>query len=187
MRSTCAIGSPPLVFRRALPGHPRAVYVAESNEHDPAGALDEEVENHIAMVEKRQGKLRGMVGEMSGPARYGPAEAETTFICWGSTYGPLREAVDLLNAERPGRANMLHFTDLWPLPLEPVMAALASARLRIAVEVNATAQLANLLRSQTGIQMDSTILKYDGRPFTPEYILAHVLKPSLIPSQGEGE
>ncbi|MDH7486845.1 MAG: 2-oxoacid:acceptor oxidoreductase subunit alpha [Anaerolineae bacterium] len=166
--------TPSGVSPRALPGHPKAVYVAESNEHDPAGALDEEIENRIAMVEKRQSKLIGMVEEMSGPARYGPAEAETTFVCWGSTYGPLREAVDLLNAEQPGRANMLHFSDLWPLPLEPVTAALASARQRIAVEVNATAQLATLLRSQTGIQMDGAILKYDGRPFTPEYILARV-------------
>ncbi|NIO68488.1 MAG: hypothetical protein GTN71_05430, partial [Anaerolineae bacterium] len=50
-------------------------------------------------------------------------------------------------------------------------AALESARRVVAVEVNATAQLATLIRSQTGRQMDGTILKYDGRAFTPEYII----------------
>ena len=44
----------------------------------------------------------------------------------------------------------------------------------VAVEVNATAQLATLIRSETGCQMDGTILKYDGRASTPEHILAQM-------------
>jgi len=163
-----------------VPGHPKAVYVAAGNEHDESGAITEEPEMRTAQVEKRQGKLVGMAGEMSGPLRYGPPEAVVTFLSWGSTYGPLREAVDRLNAglgRRPspnsgtGRANLLHFVDLWPFPTEAVTAALESARRVVAVEVNATAQLATLIRSQTGRQMDGTILKYDGRAFTPEYII----------------
>ena len=198
------------VSPRAVPGHPKAVYVAAGNEHEESGAITEEPEMRTAQVEKRQHKLVGMAGEMSGPLRYGPPEAEVTFLSWGSTYGPLREAVDRLNAGqagrppsvppthggeergpstrsfdpstglrtsfaqdrlRTGRANMLHFVDLWPFPAEAVTAALESARQVVAVEVNATAQLATLIRSQTGRQMDGMILKYDGRAFTPEYII----------------
>ncbi|NIO68487.1 MAG: 2-oxoacid:acceptor oxidoreductase subunit alpha, partial [Anaerolineae bacterium] len=108
------------VSPRAVPGHPKAVYVAAGNEHEESGAITEEPEMRRAQVEKRQGKLVGMAGEMSGPLRYGPREAEVTFLSWGSTYGPLREAVDRLNAglsRRPspnswtGRANLLHFVD----------------------------------------------------------------------------
>lgn len=173
---------------RAVPGHPKAVYVAAGNEHDESGAITEEPEMRTAQVEKRQRKLIGMAGEMSGPLRYGPQEAEVTFVSWGSTYGPLREAVDRLNAEevgpstprqnsgqalpRTGRANLLHFVDLWPFPAEAVTAALERARRVVVVEVNATAQLATLIRSQTGRQVDGTILKYDGRSFTPEYIIS---------------
>jgi 2-oxoglutarate ferredoxin oxidoreductase subunit alpha len=188
------------VSPRAVPGHPRAVYVAAGNEHDERGAITEEPEMRTAQVEKRQRKLVGMAEEMSGPLLYGPPEAEVTFVSWGSTYGPLREAVDRLNAEdyngqgefngrertgpstlrqgsgqallRTGRANLLHFVDLWPFPAEAVTAALESARRVVAVEVNATAQLATLIRSQTGRQVDGTILKYDGRAFTPEYIMS---------------
>ncbi|HIP95679.1 MAG TPA: 2-oxoacid:acceptor oxidoreductase subunit alpha, partial [Anaerolineae bacterium] len=136
------------------------------------GAITEEPEMRTAQVEKRQRKLIGMAREMPGPQRYGPPEADVTFLSWGSTYGPLREAVDRLNAERMGQANMLHFVDLWPFPAEAVTAALDSARRVVAVEVNATAQLATLIRSQTGRQVDDTILKYDGHAFTPEYIMS---------------
>jgi 2-oxoglutarate ferredoxin oxidoreductase subunit alpha len=158
------------VSPRAVPGHPKAVYVAAGNEHTESGAITEEPEVRTAQVDKRQRKLLGMAGEMSGPRRYGPAEAEVTFVSWGSTYGPLREAVDGLNSEKTNRANVLHFADLWPFPAEVVTTAIEAARRVVAVEVNATAQLATLIRSQTGLQVDGTILKYDGRAFTPEYI-----------------
>jgi len=162
------------VSSRATPGHPKAVYVANGNEHDESGAISEEQEMRRAQVEKRQRKLIGMAGEMSGPRRYGPQEAERTFVSWGSTYGPLREAVERMNANRAGQANLLHFTDLWPFPTEAATAALASAQKLIAVEGNATAQLATLIRANTGPAVDDTILRYDGRAFTPEYILARV-------------
>jgi 2-oxoglutarate ferredoxin oxidoreductase subunit alpha len=163
------------VSPRAVPGHPNAVYVATGNEHEESGAVTEEPEVRTAQVEKRQRKLIGMAEEMSGPQRYGPDEAEVTFVCWGSTYGPLREAVDRLNAKQAGQANMLYFTDLWPFPVEAAQTAFDQARRLVAVEVNATAQLATLIRSQTGRRMDGTILKYDGRAFTPEYLLGFEL------------
>ena len=159
---------------RATPGHPKAVYVTTGNEHDERGAISEERENRKAQVEKRQRKLIGMAGEISDPRRYGPQEAESTFVSWGSTYGPLREAVDRMNTKQAGRANLLHFVDLWPFPTEAATAALGSAQQLIAVEGNATAQLTTLIRANTGLAVDDTILRYDGRAFTPEYILAHV-------------
>jgi len=39
------------------------------------------------------------------------------------------------------------------------------------VEMNASGQLHRLLRQETGIQADHLVLKYDGLPLTPEYIL----------------
>lgn len=156
---------------RAVPGHNKAVYVAAGNEHDESGAITEEPEMRTAQVEKRQRKIAGMTEEMSGPIRYGPENAEITFVSWGSTYGPLREAVDALNAQQANQANLLHFVNLWPFPTEAATSALKSAQRLIGVEGNATAQLATLIRSQTGLAMDDIILKYDGRAFTPEYVL----------------
>ena len=136
--------------------------------------MEWKTQQRLTQVEKRQRKLIGMAEEMSGPQRYGPDEAEVTFVCWGSTHGPLREAVDRLNAERPDHANMLHFVDLWPFPTKATTMALKSAQRLIGVENNSTGQLATLIRANTGQAMDGTILRYDGRAFSPDYILTQV-------------
>jgi 2-oxoglutarate/2-oxoacid ferredoxin oxidoreductase subunit alpha len=162
------------VSPRALPGHPKAVYVMTGNEHEESGAISEDPNVRTAQVDKRQRKLVGMRQEMSAPQRYGPQEAQMTFVCWGSTYGPLREAVDQLNQKQAGQANLLHLVDLWPLPVEALAEALDEAQRVISVEVNATAQLATFIRAYLGREMDGQILKYDGRAFTPEYILDHL-------------
>ncbi|HEY76175.1 MAG TPA: 2-oxoacid:acceptor oxidoreductase subunit alpha [Thermoflexia bacterium] len=155
---------------RATPGHPKAVWTTTANEHDELGAINEEPENRIAQVDKRMRKLDGMAREVEGPIRYGPEEAELTLLCWGSTYGPAREAVDRLNAERLGWANLLHFHDLWPFPVEATRAALERTKRTIVVEGNATGQLESLLRTHLGYTADGSIRRYDGRAFTPEQI-----------------
>jgi 2-oxoglutarate ferredoxin oxidoreductase subunit alpha len=155
---------------RALPGHARAVFQATGNEHTPDGHLTEEIEPRRLQVEKRLRKLDVALGEMRGPVHYGPEEAELTLVGWGSTYGPLREVVDSLNAEG-GSANMLHIRDVWPFPTEAVRDVLANAGRTVMVEGNATGQMAFLLESHTGIKLDAHVRRYDGRPFSPHYIL----------------
>ncbi len=159
------------VSPRATPGHPNAVWTTTANEHDEFGAISEEPENRVAQVDKRMRKLEGMRREVEGPTWYGPKEAELTLLCWGSTYGPAREAVDRLNAERPDQANLLHFHDLWPFPTEAAQAALERTKRTVVVEGNATGQLESLLRTHLGYVADGSIRRYDGRSFTPAYIV----------------
>jgi 2-oxoglutarate ferredoxin oxidoreductase subunit alpha len=118
--------------------------------------------------------MEGADRELEGPAWYGPQDAEVTLLCWGSTYGPLREAVDWMNTERPGRANMLHFCTLYPFPVDQTEAALEQAKRTVVVEGNSTGQLETLLRAHTGLSVDSAIRRYDGRAFTPEFIVARM-------------
>ena len=75
---------------------------------------------------------------------------------------------------QPGRASVLHFSALHPFPLEAAEAALGQTQKTVAVEGNSTGQLEILLRAQTGRTVDGAIRKYDGRAFTPEYVLAHL-------------
>ena len=105
--------------------------------------------------------------EIRPPARYGPAEAPIVLVGWGSTYGVLREVVDRLN----GQARLVHFCDLWPFPAEAAVEALQGGKL-VTVENNYTGQFKRLLQGATCIAVDHTILRYDGRPFSPEGILA---------------
>jgi 2-oxoglutarate ferredoxin oxidoreductase subunit alpha len=47
---------------------------------------------------------------------------------------------------------------------------LSKAKTIVDVENNFTAQLASLIREKTGIEIQHKILKYDGRPFYPNFI-----------------
>ena len=160
------------VSPRATPGHPNAVWVSTANEHDEFGAVSEDAENRVQQAEKRMRKMEGMTTEVDEPSLHGPDTADVTFVCWGSTYGPLREAVDRLNEGKQARANMLHFTALHPFPPGAEQALRAAGR-TIVVEGNVTGQLETLIRARTGLSVDGSIRKYDGRAFSPEYLVQH--------------
>jgi 2-oxoglutarate ferredoxin oxidoreductase subunit alpha len=160
---------------RAFPGLGEALVITDADEHDEEGHLTEDAQIRTEQVEKRLRKLAGLKEDISAPALYGPQKAETTLVGWGSTYGALREAVDILNQARVS-ANLLHLSELWPFPAEAVAAALDTAQNSYVIENNATGQLAHLIRAETGKKVSGKILKYDGRPFTPEYIAAKISK-----------
>jgi 2-oxoglutarate ferredoxin oxidoreductase subunit alpha len=169
--------TPSGISPRAAPGHPKGVYSATSDEHSPDSHMDESSANRVAMHRKRLAKSAAALAEMNGPTAYGPADAPLALVCWGSTYGPVREAVDELNATgRPAR--MLHFCDVWPFPATAAERALAGASRILAVEANLTGQFAWLLRAETGIKVHGLVSRYDGRPFTVEDILAGVQAPT---------
>lgn len=161
------------VSPRAVPGHPKAVYVGEGNEHDYQGRIAEEIEDRVALNAKRLRKLETARQSMRPPERYGPAEAPAMLVGWGSTVMPALEALRILNAERP-TAQYLHITDVWPFPAEAVAGMLHEAKITIAVENNALGQMARLIRQETGVRLQHFISKYDGRPFSPEYIVRGV-------------
>jgi 2-oxoglutarate ferredoxin oxidoreductase subunit alpha len=161
------------VSPRAVPGHPNAVYAVGSDEHDEWGQICEDIVVRNQQNEKRMRKVEAARAEMKAPLRYGPKEADLTFLTWGSTLGPLRMAMDILNEGGPV-ANIVQIMDIWPLPVGKVAAALEGAQKLIAVEQNYTGQLATLVRAHTGIAVDGLITKYDGRPMSPEYILSRV-------------
>lgn len=160
---------------RALPGHKGTLVISDADEHDEEGHLIEDAETRTAMMLKRMRKLNGLRAEIGPPRVYGPPAAETTLIGWGSTYGALREAVDLLREEGLD-VNLLHLSELWPFPARAVSAALHSAQRSFVVENNATAQLAHLISAEIGHQVSGKILKFDGRPFSPAHIAAELKK-----------
>jgi len=160
---------------RALPGSAHAVYSVPSDEHDEQGHITEDEPNRVAMMQKRMRKLDVAMENARGPELIGPAGADVTLACWGSTVGACLEAARLLNAAGTA-ASVLKFGDLWPLPSERVMGHLVAARKVIAVEQNYTGQLAKLLRMTTGFDCHDSICHYDGRPLTGEEITELVLE-----------
>ncbi|MBI4267714.1 MAG: 2-oxoacid:acceptor oxidoreductase subunit alpha, partial [Chloroflexi bacterium] len=163
------------VSPRAFPGLGEALVVTDADEHDETGHLTEDAQIRTAMVNKRQRKAFSLKNEINAPQVYGHKTAETTIVGWGSTAGALHEAVDILRKEGAS-VNLLHLNELWPFPSEPVADVLRQARHTYVIESNPTGQLAQLIRAQTGIEVSGTILKYDGRPFTPAYIVQEIKK-----------
>ena len=160
---------------RALPGQVKALVVTDSDEHDEAGHMIEDAETRNQQNNKRLRKFNGMRTEIGAPIHHEQPGAELTLIGWGSTYGAISEAVQML--KRNGvKANHLHFTELWPFPTEKVIPTLNKGTKSIVIENNATGQLAQLIRRETGCKVNSHILKYDGRPFSPQYILTALKK-----------
>jgi 2-oxoglutarate ferredoxin oxidoreductase subunit alpha len=106
------------------------------------------------------------------PTRYGPADAGTLLVCWGSTYGPCREAVDRLTTVAGGVA-MLHLAQVWPLQPEALRRALQADRV-VVVEGNARGQFASLLRETGALGSHELVTRYDGMPFTGEGIAREV-------------
>ncbi len=152
------------VSPRLGPGFPGQLVHALGAEHDEDGFQTEDAGIRVRMHEKRMRKLARMAESLDAPTCYPEETAECAVVCFGSTYGAAREAVDILRAERVSVA-MMHLSELAPFPRERVMTRLSGVRKVITVEGNSTGQLAALIRRETGIKADAQVLKYDGRPF----------------------
>jgi len=160
---------------RAFPGLGKALVVTDCDEHDEEGHLTEDARERTAQVRKRLRKSLLLEREIGIPRKYGSRGAEMTLIGWGSTYGAIHEAVDILR-KAGASVNMLHLSELWPFPTTAVADAISKTRNSYVIENNATGQLARLIKAETGHDVSGLILKFDGRPFTPAYIAEAVRK-----------
>jgi 2-oxoglutarate ferredoxin oxidoreductase subunit alpha len=163
---------------RAVPGG-EAFVVLDSDAHTEDGHITEDLEAHVRLQDKRMRKLEGMRAEALAPDRYGPDDADHLLLCWGSTWGPCREAVDALNSGG-GSAAMLHFPQVWPLDAEKVKKAIGSGGGAKApetvtiVEGNQTGQFRTVL-AEAGVAVEAeSLCKYDGLPFTAADILERI-------------
>jgi len=157
---------------RALPGHPRGVYMTTGDEHTERGFITESQTVRVQQMDKRMQKLETARPDMLPPELYGDQDADITLVGWGSTRGPVREAVDLLIADGQS-AGAIHFPEVWPLPAG-TEEALSAARYLIGVEQNFSGQFAGIVRRATGINFQHRILKYDSKQITAGDIVAAV-------------
>lgn len=158
---------------RAFPGTRDTLVVTDTDEHDDVGHLTEDAGHRSAQVLKRLRKMYGVKEEIIPPRLHGPKKAELMLVGWGSSYGALKEAVDMLRAEER-HVNLLHINWPWPFPVGWVRDAMDRVKRTYVVEQNATGQLAYLLHAETGREIGGKVLKFDGRPLTPAYIVGEV-------------
>jgi len=152
------------VSPRSLPGTLGGEYISNSDEHDEFGFSEEGAENRTKMMDKRFLKEETARKEIPDPILEGDKKADITLISWGSTRGPILEAIGEL--KKQGKSvNFLQIIYISPLPTSKIKEVFKKAKKVAIVENNKTGQLAGWIREQTGLSPDYKILKYDGRPF----------------------
>jgi 2-oxoglutarate ferredoxin oxidoreductase subunit alpha len=171
---------------RVVPGYEGFVHTVATDEHDEDGVLisDEYTHPHKRrrMVEKRARKFQGVAADVPAPELEGPAKADVTLVGWGSSYGVIREACEIL-AEQGVKANQLPIKWIVPFHGDEVLKILGKAKKVIIVENNHSGQFARYLRSETGFSAHAHIRKYDGEPFMPHHVVEGVLE--LVKGESE--
>jgi 2-oxoglutarate ferredoxin oxidoreductase subunit alpha len=148
-------------------------------EHDEMGHPTGSPKLHIEMTAKRREKLRQLANEIPVPEVFGGDEGEALIIGWGSTYGPIHEAVKSAR-DRGESISALHLRHLNPLPngLEKIFARFKRV---VVAEMNdeglyGYGQLATILRARYCDPKIRSFTKTDGLTFRVKEILQGVLK-----------
>lgn len=156
---------------RIIPGKvPGKVVLVDSHEHNESGHIDEDPINRTKMVDKRMRKLEGLTEELQEPWFIGKEGPENLIVCFGATYGAVKEAVERLNEDGKSYGALI-YGDIWPFPTKLINTLGPKAKNIIDIEQNATGQLEGLINEKTNIRCSHRILKYDGRPLNADEII----------------
>lgn len=153
-------------------------------EHDELGHPSGNPGMHQKMTAKRREKLKALGAELAAPEVFGDDAGDVLLVGWGSTWGPVREAVSRLRADGL-KAGQLHLRHLNPLP-NGLDAIFGRYRRVLVVEMNdeglyGFGQLAMLLRARYALPTIGSVTKTDGLTFKVREIVdgvARRLQPS---------
>jgi len=119
--------------------------------------------NHQTMTEIRRDKILGVADSLPDQdLAFGKAGAKLCVVGWGSTYGPIHQAVSRASAAGKDVAHV-HIRNIWPLPKN--LGELLKSFDRIIVPEMNTGQLKTILRDQYLVDA-KPVNKVSGQPFT---------------------
>lgn len=146
-------------------------------EHDEMGHPTGSPALHTKMTAKRREKFKTLAATLPVPEVFGDQSGDVLLVGWGSTFGPVREALGRLR-QNGTRAAQLHLRHLNPLPqgLEDVFKRYRDV---IVVEMNdeglyGYGQMASLLRARYANPSIRSLTKTDGLTFRVSEIVSGV-------------
>jgi 2-oxoglutarate ferredoxin oxidoreductase subunit alpha len=148
----------------AVPGMKGGTHVAEGLEHNEYGNPNYTGPNHEAMIKKRLHKIDDAWRYPMALERFGDENPDVLVVTWGSTKGPVKEAVTQALAEGK-KVGYLVPKILNPLPQQGFMDLIEKAPEVIVAEMNYTGQLEGLLRKQIARHFHR-LNKVQGSPLT---------------------
>ena len=155
---------------RGVPGHGKGVVAVDSDEHDQEGHITENFDTRIKMVDKRLKKIDKILDDYVDPDLIGAKDYDILLVSWGSTKNAVAAALEEIDNDKIG---YLHIKQMAPLHSK-IEDYLARANKSICIENNATGQLAKIIKMETEQSIDSTILKYNGLPFSREELIEKI-------------
>jgi 2-oxoglutarate ferredoxin oxidoreductase subunit alpha len=161
-----------LISPMAQPGTANAQYTATGLEHNEFGNPAYSPEAHVQMTEKRWGKFAPLQHSHAYVRRFGAAKAKVGVICWGTTAGPARGALQLAEQEGLDVA-LLQIQMLMPLPVDAIREFINSVETVLVPEVNFQGQLARLIQAELGVTVHS-MTRYTGLPMSRIEILRQI-------------
>jgi 2-oxoglutarate ferredoxin oxidoreductase subunit alpha len=148
--------------------------IATGLEHDELGHPTGSPKLHMQMTAKRRKKLQALGASLATPKVYGPPEGNVLLVGWGSTQGPMKEAVDRARAagDSVSALNLRHINPL-PSGLENIFSGFNNV---LVVEMNdeglyGFGQLGGVLRSRYCDPKIRGITKTDGLTWKVKEIL----------------
>jgi 2-oxoglutarate ferredoxin oxidoreductase subunit alpha len=147
-------------------------------EHDELGHPTGSGKLHTQMNAKRRNKIKKLAEELPLPQVYGAPEGHVLLVSWGSSKGPIEEAVQ--QARKHGEAmSALHLKHIHPLPngLETIFSGFTHV---VVLELNdegyyGYGQLAAILRARYCDPRIKSVTKTDGLTWKVKEILHRVL------------
>ncbi len=129
-----------------VPGTPGLEHRIGGLEKDyNSGDISYVPENHERMIRVRASKIERITEDIEALDVFGPEDAETLVVGWGSTHGSIRGALTQLNAEG---VKVAHAHLRWLNPLPPGLGELLQSYRTVVVPELNLGQLVRILRDQ---------------------------------------
>lgn len=126
------------------PGMKGGEYLASGIEHTEEGTPSSQYETHERMVEKRARKLETLAKEFQFIRRYGAVKPTVGVLGWGSSKGPIREAVEKLNQNGLAAAALIPEI-IYPLQTDEIKNFVSSCQHVLVVELSHSGQFEHYL------------------------------------------
>lgn len=153
----------------AIPGQKGGQYTSDGLEHTEAGVPSSLPGDHLAQLEKRERKINGFDYGQHWADLEG--DGETAVITWGSTTGPVREALSRLNGQGEF-IRLIAIRLLSPERPEDMVAALKGVKRLLVVEQSHSKQFHRYLRAAYDLPANTRVFNRPGPlPFRPNEII----------------
>jgi 2-oxoglutarate/2-oxoacid ferredoxin oxidoreductase subunit alpha len=157
------------------PGTPGVTAQVTGNEHNEDGHVSVNPVNRVKMMHKRMDKMIHARDDLPVPMYYGDPNAKIGFIGYGSTWGPIREAQEIL-AARGVPTRFYQARTIFPVQTHTLEPFLNGVDRAYVVEHNFNGQYTNLIREampELHAKL-KPVLKFDGLSFLASDILRAV-------------